>query len=99
MKKLKLKNLSAIGNVLTSEELKHVYGGAGSGSGGSGYQCTIMYDIANLPYPPTTGMETIIVASKQECKDKCFRKCYYDYDFSDCEAVFNNTEQVDCYAP
>ena len=33
MKKLKLKNLSAIGNVLTSEELKHVYGGSGSGSG------------------------------------------------------------------
>lgn len=30
MKKLKLKNLSVIGNVLTSEELKHVYGGTGS---------------------------------------------------------------------
>ena len=31
MKKLKLKNLANVGNVLTSEELKHVYGGIGSG--------------------------------------------------------------------
>jgi natural product precursor len=32
MKKLKLKNLSKVGDVLTSEELKHIYGGDGSGS-------------------------------------------------------------------
>jgi len=33
MAKLKLKNLSNIGDVLTCEELKHIYGGEGSGSG------------------------------------------------------------------
>jgi len=33
MAKLKLRNLSNIGDILTSDELKHVYGGEGSGSG------------------------------------------------------------------
>jgi natural product precursor len=39
MKKLKLKNLSKVGDVLTSEELKHIYGGDGSGSGSSCGTC------------------------------------------------------------
>ena len=33
MAKLKLRNLSNIGDVLTCEELKHIYGREGSGSG------------------------------------------------------------------
>ena len=39
MKKLKLKNLSKAGNVLTSEELKHVYGGCGNGNCNCGSDC------------------------------------------------------------
>ncbi len=89
MKKLKLKNLSAIGNVLTSEELRHVYGG--NGSGGSGYVCTLICTYSEDPLNPipyeTT--EVIAVSTLSACLDACVRKSRSN-GYSACDAVYNN---------
>lgn len=50
MAKLKFKNLSGIGDVLTSEELKHIYGGEdGSENGSSCGTCRCYIQFSNGP--------------------------------------------------
>lgn len=67
MKKLKLKNLSAIGNVLTSEELKHVYGGSAGVSGGS-CTCTLYHRVleGHTYIPPEVNS-----SSAEGCRSNC----------------------------
>jgi len=48
MAKLKLKNLSNIGDVLTCEELKHIYGG----EVGSGSKCACSWDKSSKKCKP-----------------------------------------------
>lgn len=68
MKKLKLKNLSAIGNVLTSEELKHVYGGIGSGNGGT-CTCTLYHRILqDHTYIPPVVNTTSVEGCRLNCQ-------------------------------
>lgn len=92
MKKLKLKNLANVGNVLTSEELKHVYGGIGSGgngSGGSGYACTLICTYSGDPLNPIPyeTIDVIAVYSLSACLDACLRK-NHSMGYSGCDAVY-----------
>lgn len=94
MKKLKLKNLANVGNVLTSEELKHVYGGTGSGgygSGGSGNACTLFCTYSGDPLNPIPyeTIEVIAVSTLADCLDACTRKSRSN-GYSGCDAIYDN---------
>lgn len=93
MKKLKLKNLSKAGNVLTSEELKHVYGGAvlENNDYGSGYRCVCVYTY----YHPSLGSEcdwSVIIPDvfdPRTCEDRCQTLCIENH-YSNCESIFTD---------
>lgn len=79
MEKLKLKNLSKVGDVLTSEELKLIYGGvgSGSGSGNSPINCVCIFTVANDPLStiPYEMSEPITAYTNADCKSLCEKKC------------------------
>jgi natural product precursor len=94
MKKLKLKNLSKAGNVLTSEELKHVYGGAvlgNNGSYGSGYRCVCTYTYYDSGLGSEYNWSVIIpnVFNPSTCKKKCDEMCN-DANKDNCEYFFED---------
>lgn len=87
MTKLRLKTWSKVGDVLTSEELKHVCGGIGSGSD-EPISCSCVYNICNdplIPYPYETS-KPLIAYTSADCITQCDRLCY-TVGISDCEAI------------
>lgn len=91
MAKLKLKNLSNIGDVLTSEELKHIYGGDGSGSGvgSEPISCFCVYTEANDPMHPEPYETSVPLSAytNTDCKNMCEKVCRDVVGHSACEAV------------
>lgn len=85
MAKLKLKNLSNIGDVLTSEELKLIYGGTGSGSG---KECICYYTLWKGTTEASAGSEVIEVANSQSmCTSMCTPLCFTS-SRSDCRGEY-----------
>lgn len=89
MAKLKFEKWSNVGDVLTSEELKHVCGGMGNGSGEQ-ISCFCVYTYYNNsmsthPYETST---FLVAYSPTECNNECVRFCNQSSNnASACEAV------------
>ena len=93
MTKLKLKNWSRVGDALTSEELKHVYGGVR----GSGVACTLFCIRTDDPLHPYPYEITVIfeVSGYPECKQRCL-KLMRDGVYASCDIFFDNVEHITC---
>ena len=89
MKKLKFKTWLNLGDVLTIEELKHVFGGIGSGSGEqiSCFCIYTKYDSSTSTHPYETSI-FLTAYTPAECKNKCDSFCRDSSNHaSACEAV------------
>jgi len=94
MTKLKLKNWSKVGDALTSEDLKHVYGGgtaSGSGTGSRHKSCVCVYTVINVEDWSEYDKSEIIpnIYSELSCTNNCNHKCLLNTNIWDCEAIYD----------
>ena len=95
MAKLKLKNLSNIGDVLTSGELKFIYGGA-SGSpncGSANSKCCCTYtEYDAITNKEKTKKSPLQAACESDCANQCHNICYKqnpELKYSGCSSSWN----------
>lgn len=91
MKKLKFKHWLIFGDVLTSEELKHVCGGFCSTSGDNGKVCKCSYyEYNSTTEKETHKTETISnIYTEDDCYRECKKKCMYNWSLSVCTPSYN----------
>jgi len=90
MEKLKFKNLATVGDVLSPEELKRVYGGSGSGSNNGSLkpECICVYSVGVYPYDYDVSEIIPNIETGPACFSACNNKCNYDWNFHSCEEIF-----------
>lgn len=87
MEKLKFKNLATVGDVLSPEELKRVYGGSGSGSNNGSLkpECICSY---TLPSGYDTAEFIYNIPNESICRYACDAKCAFNPEISNCISTF-----------